>query len=137
MAVLPVYGVSSLIHTLLKVCTAGGLFSAVQYRQRNILHIALYLTLLGPFEQLIGVLAERCRFLSLLSVKGLSLFGNMQPVFRTQLIGIIFHGLQLCLALLDLVTVYIAHAIHYKVRVDMLLVLMGSNQHLKVLPFWA
>lgn len=89
MAVLPVYAVSSLIHTLHKVCTAGGLFSAVQYRQRNILHIALYLALLGLFEQLIGVLAERCRFLSLLSVKGLSLFGNMQPIFRAKLVGII------------------------------------------------
>lgn len=134
MAVLPVYAVSSLIHTLHKVCTVGGLFSAVQYRQRNILHIALYLALLGLFEQLIGVLAERCRFLSLLSVKGLSLFGNMQPVFRAKLVGIIFHGLQLCLVLLELVAVYIAHAVHHKVRVDMLLVLMGSNQHLKVLP---
>ena len=131
---MPVHAVSSLIHALQKVCAAVGLFSAIQYRQRNILHITLYLALLGLFEQLIGFLAERYRFLSLLSGKGLSLFGNMQPIFRAKLVGIIFHGLQLCLALLELVAVYIAHAVHHKVRVNMLLVLMGSNQHLKVLP---
>ena len=134
---MPVHAVSSLIHALHKVCAAVGLFSAVQYRQRNILHIALYLALLGLFEKLIGVLAERCRFLTLLSGKGLSLFGNMQPVFRAQLVGIIFHGLQLRLALLNLVAVYATHAVHYKMRMYVLLVLVGGNQYLEVLPLWA
>lgn len=133
-AVLPVHSVPSFVHLLYEVLSASGCLSAVHNRQCYILNIALYLALLGLFEQLIGVLAERYRFLSLLSVKGLSLFGNMQPVFRAKLVGIIFHGLQLCLALLELVAVYIAHAVHHKMRVDMLLVLMGSNQHLKVLP---
>lgn len=137
MAILPIHTIPLLIHVLHKIGATDSIFATPQYCQRNILHIAFHLSLLSLFEHLVGILAERCRFFSIMSVKGFSLFSDAQPMLHTQPIGIIFHRLQLRLALLELMSVCKTHAVYYKMCVYMLLIFMGGNQHLEVFPLRA
>lgn len=132
--VLPIDFKAPLFHLLAKIFPAHSRFPAVHHSKGYILHIAFNLSLLCLFQELVSVLFERCGFLSLLSVKGLAFLGGMQPLHQTQAVGMVFHALQVCLALLELVTILETHAVHDEMRVNMLLVLVSGYQHFKPFP---
>lgn len=135
MVVLPIDFKATLFHLLAEIFPAGCGFPAVHDCQGNVLNIALDLAFLGLLQQLVGFFLESGRFLSLLSVKGFALFGDMQPLFQTKAVGLVFHILQVCLALLELVPVLKAHTIHYEMGVNVFPVLVGGYQHFKPFPF--
>lgn len=84
MAILPVYSKPAQIHEPDKVRPARGFLPAVQHCQSNILDITLYVTTFGFFQKLIGFLSVCTGFFPFTSIKGLSLFCDMQPPFQTQ-----------------------------------------------------
>ena len=61
----------------------------------------------------------------------------MKSLLSTYLIRHIFHVLQVCPALLKLMTVLETHAVHDKMRMDMVFVLMCCNQNLEAFPLWS
>lgn len=90
-AVLPIDFKAPLFHFLAEIFPAHSRFPAVHHRKGYILHIAFDLALLCLFQKLVGVLFERCSFLSFPSIKGLALFCDVKPLFQTQAVRTVFH----------------------------------------------
>ena len=132
--VLPIDFKALLFHLLAEIFPAHSRFPAFHHSKGYILYIAFDFALLCLFQKLVGVLFKRCGFFSLPSIKGLSLFCDMKPLFQTQAVRMVFHALQVCLALLELVTILKTYAIHDEVSVNMLPVLVSGYQHLKPFP---
>ena len=134
MAVLPVHSVPSFVHLLYEVLSASGCLSAVHNRQCYILNIALYLAFLGLLQEVVCFFVPRNRFFPFLSGKGLSFLRNMKPLLPALLIAPVFQVLQIRFAPLQLVTILIIHAVHYKMAVNVSSVYMGGNKHFMPFP---
>ena len=133
-AVLPVHSVPSFVHLLYEVLSASGCLSAVHNRQCYILNIALYLAFLGLLQEVVCLFIPRNSFFSFLSRECLSLFRNMKPLLPALLIAPVFQVLQIRFAPLQLVTILIIHAVHYKMAVNVSSVYMGGNKHFMPFP---
>ena len=134
MAVLPVHTIAPCFHLVYEVLSACGCLSAVHNRQCYILHIALYLAFLGLLQEVVCLFIPRNSFFSFFSGECLSLFRNMKPLLPALLIAPVFQVLQIRFAPLQLVTILIIHAVHYKMAVNVSSVYMSGNKHFMPFP---
>jgi len=133
-AVLPVHSVPSFVHLLYEVLSASGCLSAVHNRQCYILHIALYLAFLGLLQEVVCLFIPRNSFFSFFSGECLAFLRNMKPLLPALLIAPVFQVLQIRFAPLQLVTILIIHAVHYKMAVNVSSVYMSGNKHFMPFP---
>lgn len=133
-AVLPVHSVPSFVHLLYEVLSASGCLSAVHNRQCYILNIALYLAFLGLLQEVVCLFIPRNSFFSFFSGECLAFLRNMKPLFPALLIAPVFQVLQIRFAPLQLVTILIIHAVHYKMAVNVSSVYMSGNKHFMPFP---
>jgi hypothetical protein len=133
-AVLPVHSVPSFVHLLYEVLSASGCLSAVHNRQCYILNIALYLAFLGLLQEVVCLFIPRNSFFSFFSGECLAFLRNMKPLLPALLIAPVFQVLQIRFAPLQLVTILIIHAVHYKMAVNVSSVYMSSNKHFMPFP---
>ena len=133
-AVFPVHSGPSFVHLLYEVLSASGCLSAVHNRQCYILNIALYLAFLGLLQEVVCLFIPRNSFFSFFSGECLSLFRNMKPLLPALLIAPVFQVLQIRFAPLQLVTILIIHAVHYKMAVNVSSVYMSGNKHFMPFP---
>lgn len=134
MAVLPVHTIAPCFHLVYEVLSACGCFSAVHDRKGCILHITFHFSLFSLLQEVVCFFVPRNSFFPFLSGKGLSFLRNMKPLLPALLIAPVFQVLQICFAPLQLVTVLIIHAVHYKMAVNMSSVYMGGNEYLMPFP---
>ena len=134
MAVFPVHTIAPCFHLVYEVLSACGCLSAVHNRQCYILHIALYLAFLGLLQEVVCFFIPRNSFFSFFSGECLSLFRNMKPLLPALLIAPVFQVLQIRFAPLQLVTILIIHAVHYKMAVNVSSVYMSGNKHFMPFP---
>ena len=133
-AVLPVHSVPSSVHLLYEVLSASGCLSAVHNRQYYILNIALYLAFLGLLQEVVCLFIPRNSFFSFFSGECLAFLRNMKPLLPALLIAPVFQVLQIRFAPLQLVTILIIHAVHYKMAVNVSSVYMSGNKHFMPFP---
>jgi hypothetical protein len=133
-AVLPVHSVPSFVHLLYEVLSASGCLSAVHNRQCYILNIALYLAFLGLLQEVVCLFIPRNSFFSFFSGECLAFLRNMKPLLPALLIAPVFQVLQIRFAPLQLVTILIIHAVHYKMAVNVSSVYMSGNKHFMPFP---
>ena len=133
-AVLPVHSVPSFVHLLYEVLSASGCLSAVHNRQCYILNIALYLAFLGLLQEVVCLFIPRNSFFSFFSGECLAFLRNMKPLLPALLIALVFQVLQIRFAPLQLVTILIIHAVHYKMAVNVSSVYMSGNKHFMPFP---
>lgn len=133
-AVLPVHSVPSFVHLLYEVLSASGCLSAVHNRQCYILNIALYLAFLGLLQEVVCLFTPRNSFFSFFSGECLAFLRNMKPLLPALLIAPVFQVLQIRFAPLQLVTILIIHAVHYKMAVNVSSVYMSGNKHFMPFP---
>ena len=133
-AVLPVHSVPSFVHLLYEVLSASGCLSAVHNRQCYILNIALYLAFLGLLQEVVCLFIPRNSFFSFFSGACLAFLRNMKPLLPALLIAPVFQVLQIRFAPLQLVTILIIHAVHYKMAVNVSSVYMSGNKHFMPFP---
>ena len=133
-AVLPVHSVPSFVHLLYEVLSACGCFSAVHDRKGCILHITFHFSLFGLLQEVVCFFIPRNSFFSFFSGECLSLFRNMKPLLPALLIAPVFQVLQIRFAPLQLVTILIIHAVHYKMAVNVSSVYMSGNKHFMPFP---
>ena len=134
MAVLPVHSVPPFVHLLYEVLSACGCFSAVHDRKGCILHITFHFSLFGLLQEVVCFFIPRNSFFSFFSGECLSLFRNMKPLLPALLIAPVFQVLQIRFAPLQLVTILIIHAVHYKMAVNVSSVYMSGNKHFMPFP---
>ena len=133
-AVLPVHSVPSFVHLLYEVLSASGCLSAVHNRQCYILNIALYLAFPGLLQEVVCLFIPRNSFFSFFSGECLAFLRNMKPLLPALLIAPVFQVLQIRFAPLQLVTILIIHAVHYKMAVNVSSVYMSGNKHFMPFP---
>ena len=114
MAVFPVHTIAPCFHLVYEVLSACGCFSAVHDRKGCILHITFHFSLFGLLQEVVCFFVPRNSFFPFLSGKGLSFLRNMKPLLPALLIAPVFQVLQIRFAPLQLVTILIIHAVHYK-----------------------
>ena len=134
MAVLPVHTIAPCFHLVYEVLSACGCFSAVHDRKGCILHITFHFSLFGLLQEVVCFFVPRNRFFPFLSGKGLSFLRNMKPLLPALLIAPVFQVLQIRFAPLQLVTILIIHAVHYKMAVNVSSVYMSGNKHFMPFP---
>lgn len=134
MAVLPVHTIAPCFHLVYEVLSACGCFSAVHDRKGCILHITFHFSLFGLLQEVVCFFIPRNSFFSFFSGECLSLFRNMKPLLPALLIAPVFQVLQIRFAPLQLVTILIIHAVHYKMAVNVSSVYMGGNKHFMPFP---
>lgn len=133
MAVFPVHTIAPCFHLVYEVLSACGCFSAVHDRKGCILHITFHFSILGLLQEVVCLFIPRNSFFSFFSGECLSLFRNMKPLLPALLIAPVFQVLQIRFAPLQLVTILIIHAVHYKMAVNVSSVYMSGNKHF--IPF--
>ena len=134
MAVLPVHTIAPCFHLVYEVLSACGCLSAVHNRQCYILNIALYLAFLGLLQEVVCLFIPRNSFFSFFSGECLAFLRNMKPLLPALLIAPVFQVLQIRFAPLQLVTILIIHAVHYKMAVNVSSVYMSGNKHFMPFP---
>ena len=134
MAVFPVHTIAPCFHLVYEVLSACGCFSAVHDRKGCILHITFHFSLFGLLQEVVCFFIPRNSFFSFFSGECLSLFRNMKPLLPALLIAPVFQVLQIRFAPLQLVTILIIHAVHYKMAVNVSSVYMGGNKHFMPFP---
>ena len=134
MAVLPVHTIAPCFHLVYEVLSACGCFSAVHDRKGCILHITFHFSILGLLQEVVCLFIPRNSFFSFFSGECLSLFRNMKPLLPALLIAPVFQVLQIRFAPLQLVTILIIHAVHYKMAVNVSSVYMSGNKHFMPFP---
>ena len=134
MAVLPVHTIAPCFHLVYEVLSACGYFSAIHDRKGCILHITFHFSLFGLLQEVVCFFVPRNRFFPFLSGKGLAFLRNMKPLLPALLIAPVFQVLQIRFAPLQLVTILIIHAVHYKMAVNVSSVYMGGNKHFMPFP---
>lgn len=134
MAVLPVHTIAPCFHLVYEVLSACGYFSAIHDRKGCILHITFHFSLFGLLQEVVCFFVPRNRFFSFFSGECLSLFRNMKPLLPALLIAPVFQVLQIRFAPLQLVTILIIHAVHYKMAVNVSSVYMSGNKHFMPFP---
>jgi hypothetical protein len=134
MAVLPVYTIAPCFHLVYEVLSACGCFSAIHDRKGCILHITFHFSILGLLQEVVCLFIPRNSFFSFFSGECLSLFRNMKPLLPALLIAPVFQVLQIRFAPLQLVTILIIHAVHYKMAVNVSSVYMSGNKHFMPFP---
>ena len=134
MAVLPVHTIAPCFHLVYEVLSACGYFSAIHDRKGCILHITFHFSLFGLLQEVVCFFVPRNRFFPFLSGKGLSFLRNMKPLLPALLIAPVFQVLQIRFAPLQLVTILIIHAVHYKMAVNVSSVYMSGNKHFMPFP---
>lgn len=133
-AVLPVHSVPSFVHLLYEFLSASGCLSAVHNRQCYILYIALYLAFLGLLQEVVCLFLPRNSFFSFFSRECFAFLRNMKPLLPALLIAPVLQVLQIRFAPLQLVTVFIIHAVHYEMAVNVSSVDMSGNKHFMPFP---
>lgn len=134
MAVLPVHTIAPCFHLVYEVLSACGCFSAVHDRKGCILHITFHFSLFGLLQEVVCFFIPRNNFFSFFSGECLSLFRNMKPLLPALLIAPVFQVLLIRFAPLQLVTILIIHAVHYKMAVNVSSVYMSGNKHFMPFP---
>ena len=134
MAVLPVHTIAPCFHLVYEVLSACGYFSAIHDRKGCILHITFHFSLFGLLQEVVCFFIPRNSFFSFFSGECLSLFRNMKPLLPALLIAPVFQVLQIRFAPLQLVTILIIHAVHYKMAVNVSSVYMSGNKHFMPFP---
>ena len=134
MAVFPVHTIAPCFHLVYEVLSACGCFSAVHDRKGCILHITFHVSLFGLLQEVVCFFIPRNSFFSFFSGECLSLFRNMKPLLPALLIAPVFQVLQIRFAPLQLVTILIIHAVHYKMAVNVSSVYMSGNKHFMPFP---
>ena len=134
MAVLPVHTIAPCFHLVYEVLSACSCFSAVHDRKGCILHITFHFSLFGLLQEVVCFFIPRNSFFSFFSGECLSLFRNMKPLLPALLIAPVFQVLQIRFAPLQLVTILIIHAVHYKMAVNVSSVYMSGNKHFMPFP---
>ena len=134
MAVFPVHTIAPCFHLVYEVLSACGCFSAIHDRKGCILHITFHFSLFGLLQEVVCLFIPRNSFFSFFSGECLSLFRNMKPLLPALLIAPVFQVLQIRFAPLQLVTILIIHAVHYKMAVNVSSVYMGGNKHFMPFP---
>ena len=134
MAVFPVHTIAPCFHLVYEVLSACGCFSAVHDRKGCILHITFHFSILGLLQEVVCLFIPRNSFFSFFSGECLSLFRNMKPLLPALLIAPVFQVLQFRFAPLQLVTILIIHAVHYKMAVNVSSVYMSGNKHFMPFP---
>lgn len=134
MAVFPVHTIVPCFHLVYEVLSACGCFSAVHDRKGCILHITFHFSLFGLLQEVVCFFIPRNSFFSFFSGECLSLFRNMKPLLPALLIAPVFQVLQIRFAPLQLVTILIIHAVHYKMAVNVSSVYMSGNKHFMPFP---
>lgn len=133
-AVFPVHTIAPCFHLVYEVLSACGCFSAVHDRKGCILHITFHFSLFGLLQEVVCFFIPRNSFFSFFSGECLSLFRNMKPLLPALLIAPVFQVLQIRFAPLQLVTILIIHAVHYKMAVNVSSVYMSGNKHFMPFP---
>ena len=133
MAVFPVHTIAPCFHLVYEVLSACGCFSAVHDRKGCILHITFHFSILGLLQEVVCLFIPRNSFFSFFSGECLALFRNMKPLLPALFIAPVFQVLQIRFAPLQLVTILIIHAVHYKMAVNVSSVYMSGNKHF--IPF--
>ena len=134
MAVLPVHTIAPCFHLVYEVLSACGCFSAIHDRKGCILHITFHFSLFGLLQEVVCFFVPRNSFFPFISGKGLSFLRNMKPLLPALLIAPVFQVLQIRFAPLQLVTILIIHAVHYKMAVNVSSVYMSGNKHFMPFP---
>ena len=134
MAVLPVHTIAPCFHLVYEVLSACGCFSAIHDRKGCILHITFHFSLFGLLQEVVCFFVPRNSFFPFLSGKCLSFLRNMKPLLPALLIAPVFQVLQIRFAPLQLVTILIIHAVHYKMAVNVSSVYMSGNKHFMPFP---
>lgn len=134
MAVLPVHTIAPCFHLVYEVLSACGCFSAVHDRKGCILHITFHFSLFGLLQEVVCFFIPRNSFFSFFSGECLSLFRNMKPLLPALLIAPVFQVLQIRFAPLQLVTILIIHAVHYKMAVNVSSVYVSGNKNFMPFP---
>lgn len=134
MAVFPVHTIAPCFHLVYEVLSACGCFSAVHDRKGCILHITFHFSLFGLLQEVVCLFIPRNSFFSFFSGECLSLFRNMKPLLPALLIAPVFQVLQIRFAPLQLMTILIIHAVHYKMAVNVSSVYMSGNKHFMPFP---
>ena len=134
MAVFPVHTIAPCFHLVYEVLSACGCFSAVHDRKGCILHITFHFSILGLLQEVVCLFIPRNSSFSFFSGECLSLFRNMKPLLPALLIAPVFQVLQFRFAPLQLVTILIIHAVHYKMAVNVSSVYMSGNKHFMPFP---
>ena len=134
MAVFPVHTIAPCFHLVYEVLSACGCFSAVHDRKGCILHITFHFSILGLLQEVVCLFIPRNSFFSFFSGECLSLFRNMKPLLPALLIAPVFQVLQIRFAPLQLVTILIIHAVHYKMAVNVSSVYMSGNKNFMPFP---
>lgn len=134
MTVLPVHTIAPCFHLVYEVLSACGCFSAIHDRKGCILHITFHFSLFGLLQEVVCFFIPRNSFFSFFSGECLSLFRNMKPLLPALLIAPVFQVLQIRFAPLQLVTILIIHAVHYKMAVNVSSVYMSGNKHFMPFP---
>ena len=134
MAVLPVHTIAPCFHLVYEVLSACGCFSAIHDRKGCILHITFHFSLFGLLQEVVCFFVPRNSFFPFISGKGLFFLRNMKPLLPALLIAPVFQVLQIRFAPLQLVTILIIHAVHYKMAVNVSSVYMGGNKHFMPFP---
>ena len=134
MAVFPVHTIAPCFHLVYEVLSACGCFSAIHDRKGCILHITFHFSLFGLLQEVVCLFIPRNSFFSFFSGECLSLFRNMKPLLPALLIAPVFQVLQIRFAPLQLVTILIIHAVHYKMAVNVSSVYMSGNKHFMPFP---
>ena len=134
MAVFPVHTIAPCFHLVYEVLSACGCFSAVHDRKGCILHITFHFSLFGLLQEVVCLFIPRNSFFSFFSGECLAFLRNMKPLLPALLIAPVFQVLQIRFAPLQLVTVLIIHAVHYKMAVNVSSVYMSGNKHFMPFP---
>ena len=134
MAVFPVHTIAPCFHLVYEVLSACGCFSAIHDRKGCILHITFHFSLFGLLQEVVCLFIPRNSFFSFFSGECLAFLRNMKPLLPALLIAPVFQVLQIRFAPLQLVTILIIHAVHYKMAVNVSSVYMGGNKHFMPFP---
>ena len=122
------------LHQLHELLAAPGLLPAVHDGQGDVLDIALGLSGLGLFQQIMGLLRVAGSVLPLGSLEGLALDGDGEALFPAQIVTPGFEVTQICLAPLELMAIFCVDRIDDDVGVFLRLVGMDGNHDLVALP---
>ena len=134
MAVLPVHTIAPCFHLVYEVLSACGCFSAIHDRKGCILHITFHFSLFGLLQEVVCLFIPRNSFFPFISGECLAFLRNMKPLLPALFIAPVFQVLQIRFAPLQLVTILIIHAVHYKMAVNVSSVYMSGNKHFMPFP---
>ena len=98
------------------------------------MHITFHFSLFGLLQEVVCFFIPRNSFFSFFSGECLAFLRNMKPLLPALLIAPVFQVLQIRFAPLQLVTILIIHAVHYKMAVNVSSVYMSGNKHFMPFP---